>query len=81
MLRQIPYLRVIPSQANYFCIEVTDKYSAQELTRRLLADYGIMIKDCNSKNYLKGKNYIRISVRNSDDNDRLIAAFKELGAL
>ncbi len=81
LLRQIPYLRVIPSQANYFCIEVTDKYSAQELTRRLLADYGIMIKDCNSKNYLKGKNYIRISVRNSDDNDRLIAAFKELGAL
>ena len=80
-LRQIPYLRVIPTQANYFCIEVTDRFTSEELTKRLLADYEIMIKDCNSKNYLKGKNYIRISIRNSEDNDRLIAAFKELGGL
>ena len=81
LLREIPYLRIIPTQANYFCIEVTDKFSTEELTKRLLADYEIMIKDCNSKNYLKGKNYIRISIRNSEDNDRLITAFKELGGL
>ena len=81
LLREIPYLRIIPTQANYFCIEVTDKFTTEELTKRLLADYEIMIKDCNSKNYLKGKNYIRISIRNSEDNDRLIAAFKELGGL
>ena len=79
MLRQIPYLRVIPTQANYFCIEVTDKFTTEELTKRLLADYEIMIKDCNSKNFLKGKNYIRISIRDSFDNDRLYAALKELG--
>ena len=78
LLREIPYLRVIPSQANYFCLEVTGKFTSEELTKRLLADYEIMIKDCNSKNYLKGKNYIRVSVRNSQDNDRLIAALKEL---
>ena len=81
LLREIPYLRIIPTQANYFCIEVTDKFTTEELTKRLLADYEIMIKDCNSKNYLKGKNYIRISIRNSEDNDRLITAFKELGGL
>ena len=81
LLREIPYLRIIPTQANYYCIEVTDKFTTEELTKRLLADYEIMIKDCNSKNYLKGKNYIRISIRNSEDNDRLIAAFKELGGL
>ena len=79
MLRQIPYLRVISTQANYFCIEVTDKFTTEELTKRLLADYEIMIKDCNSKNFLKGKNYIRISIRDSFDNDRLYAALKELG--
>ena len=60
---------------------MTDRFTSEELTKRLLADYEIMIKDCNSKNYLKGKNYIRISIRNSEDNDRLIAAFKELGGL
>ena len=79
LLRQIPYLRVIPSQANYFCMEVTGRFTSEELTKRLLADYEIMIKDCDSKNFLKGKNYVRVSVRNSEDNDRLIAALKELG--
>jgi histidinol-phosphate/aromatic aminotransferase/cobyric acid decarboxylase-like protein/GTP:adenosylcobinamide-phosphate guanylyltransferase len=81
LLHQIPYLRVIPTQANYFCIEVIDKFTTEELTKRLLADYEIMIKDCNSKNYLAGKNYIRISIRNQEDNDRLVAALKELGRL
>ena len=78
LLRQVPYLRVIPSQANYFCLEVTGSFTSEELTKRLLADYEIMVKDCNSKNYLKGKNYIRVSVRDAEDNDRLIAALNEL---
>ena len=78
LLHQIPYLRLIPSQANYFCLEVTSRFTSEELTRRLLADYAIMVKDCNSKTSLQGRNYIRVSVRNSEDNDRLIAALKEL---
>ena len=78
MLHQITFLRVIPTQANYFCIEVTEKFTTEELAKRLLADYEIMIKDCNSKNFLKGKNYIRVSVRDSFDNDRLYMALKEL---
>ena len=80
LLREIPYLRVIPSQANYFCIEVVSQFTSEELTKRLLADYAIMVKDCNSKNFLKGRNYIRVSVRNSEDNDRLIAALKALAS-
>jgi len=78
-LQKIPYLRVIPTQANYFCIEVTALYTSEELTKKLLSDFGIMIKDCNSKSYLKGKNYIRISIRNSEDNDKLLTAFEKLG--
>ena len=78
MLRQIPYLRLIPSQANYFCLEITSGFTSAELTRRLLADYNIMVKDCDSKTALQGRNYIRVSVRNSEDNDRLVAALKEL---
>ena len=78
LLREIPYLRVIPSQANYFCMEVTDRFTSAELTERLLADYEIMVKDCNSKNYLQGRNYIRVSVRDTEDNNQLIRALKEL---
>ena len=77
-LREIPYMRVLPTQANYFCIELIDKYSSAELTKLLLERYNIMVKDCDSKNGLKGRNFIRISVRSQQDNDQLIAALKEL---
>ena len=77
-LRQIPYMRVLPTQANYFCVELIDKYSSTELTKLLLARYNIMIKDCDSKNGLKGRNFIRVSVRSQEDNDQLIGALKEL---
>jgi histidinol-phosphate/aromatic aminotransferase/cobyric acid decarboxylase-like protein/GTP:adenosylcobinamide-phosphate guanylyltransferase len=77
-LAKIPYLRVIPSQANYFLCEVVGRYSANELTELLLNRYNILIKDCNNKTGLKGKNYIRIAIRNSDDNDRLIKALQAL---
>ena len=49
LLREIPYMRVLPTQANYFCIELIDKYSSAELTKLLLERYNIMVKDCDSK--------------------------------
>ncbi len=78
LLKEIPYIRLIPTQANFFCLEVIDKYSSAELTKLLLERYNIMVKDCNSKTSLKGRNYIRISVRDEQDNDALIAALREL---
>src|SRR5690606_16739744 len=48
-LQTIPYLRVIPSQANFFLCEVTSKYSSFELARLLLDCHNIIIKDCSSK--------------------------------
>ena len=77
-LGKIPYLRVIPSQANYFLCEVVGRYSANELTGLLLNRYSILIKDCNNKTGLHGKNYIRIAIRTSEDNDKLIKALQAL---
>ena len=78
LLKEIPYLHLIPTQANFFCLEITDKYSSAELTKLLLEKYNIMVKDCNSKSSLKGRNFIRVSVRNQQDNDQLIRALKAL---
>lgn len=77
-LKEIHFLRVLPTQANYFCCEVKSPYTAAELTKQLLARFDIMIKDCNSKTSLKGLNYIRISIRNQADNDQLITALLNL---
>ena len=78
LLREIPYMKVLPTQANFFCIELTSKYTSAELTKLLLARYNIMVKDCDSKNGLKGRNFIRISVRSTEDNNQLIQALREL---
>lgn len=77
-LTDIPFLRVIPSQANYFLCQVTEKYTSEELTRRLLMDFNILIKDCDNKDGLKNKNYVRIAVRDQKDNDTLVNALKTL---
>lgn len=78
-LDDISYLRVIPSQANYFLCEVTDKFTSYELTLKLLTEFNILIKDCSSKNgFPKDKQYIRIAIRNREDNKRMIKALRSL---
>ena len=77
-LQQIPYLRVIPSQANYFLCELlTDKFSSKELTVRLLTDHDILIKDCSGKSAFSRGSYIRLAVRDRKDNHKLTEALKE----
>ncbi len=76
-LQTIPYLRVIPSQANYFLCEVTDKYTSAELTRKLIA-HNVMISDCGLKSNMKGHNLIRLAVRDRKDNSQLINILKTL---
>ena len=77
-LKAVPFLRVIPSQANYFLCEVTARYTATELTRLLLQHYNILIKDCGTKSAFAGKQYIRIAIRDRADNARFVEALKEL---
>ena len=77
-LQTVSYMRVLPSQANYFCCEVLGKFTSHELAKKLLAQFNIMIKDCNTKTFLEGKNFVRISVRDTADNDRLVDALLDL---
>lgn len=75
-LDKIEGLRIIPSQANYVMAELVCEHTTKEITRRLLIEYNILIKDLSSK--MGGKQYLRLAVRNTEDNDRLIAALKEV---
>lgn len=74
-LGEIPGIRVIPSQANYIMVELTNGMTAKELTRNLLLKYNLFVKDLSGK--IKGKQFLRLAVRNTEDNDRLLAALKE----
>ena len=76
-LQEIPYLHVIPSQANYFlCKLTTDKFTSTELAIRLLTDFDILIKDCSGKAAFSKGNYIRLAVRDRKDNHKLVEALK-----
>ncbi|MBR2125867.1 MAG: aminotransferase class I/II-fold pyridoxal phosphate-dependent enzyme [Akkermansia sp.] len=77
-LTAIPFLRVLPSQANYFLCEVLPPYTSRQLTELLLEKFDILIKDCSGKNAMKGRNFIRIAVRDERDNNVLVAAMKQL---
>lgn len=73
-LTKISYLRIIPSQANYFLCEVYSPYTSRSITELLLNKYNILIKDCSNKKGFNHKNYIRIAVRSKFDNDQLVSA-------
>ncbi len=77
-LREISFLRVIPSQANYLLCEVLSPYTSYELTLYLLSKDNILIKDCShKKGFPEGSQYIRLAVRDTKDNDKLIASLKD----
>lgn len=74
-LKTIPFLKVYPSQANYFLCQVTDRFTSHELALELLRN-NILIKDCGSKKAFDNGDYIRIAVRNRHDNHLLIEVLK-----
>lgn len=77
-LRQIPFLRVMPSQANYFLCEVLPPFTAREVVIKVLKIFNILTRDCSGKPGLRDGQYMRIAVRDHADNARLIDALKSL---
>jgi len=74
-LQKIDFLRVIPSEANYVLCEVLAPHTPRELAIHLLKKHNILIKDCTTKCYGP---YIRLAVRDTQDNNQLIDALKQL---
>lgn len=77
-LREIPFLHVMPSEANYFLCEILPPFTANELVLTMLKRFNILTRDCSNKIGFDGKQYMRIAVRNHEDNTRLIEGFKQL---
>lgn len=78
-LAKIPGIRVMPSQADFLMVELINGMTAKELTRKLLAGHGLLIKDLSGK--IPDGQYIRLAIRNAQDNDMLLDALKNLCTL
>lgn len=75
-LSKINWIKVIPSQANYIMIKLDDKkIKAKTLAKKLLVRHNILVKELTWK--MDWKDYLRIAVRNSKDNDSLLDALKK----
>lgn len=73
-LAKIKGVRVIPSQANFVMVELDEGISPKELLKKLLIKHNLLIKELTTKT--NGRNYLRLAVRNTEENDMLVAAMK-----
>ena len=77
LLSTLKGVKVYKSQANYLLCRL-DCLKATELTDILLSRYNIFIKDLSAKTGFPKGEFVRIAVRNRTDNDRLLAAMKDI---
>ena len=80
-LKSISYLRVMPSQANYFLCEILPPHTANEVVLYMLKHHNILTRDCSNKPGLDDRQYMRIAVRNHEDNTRLIDALRQFDGI
>ena len=75
-LTKIRALQVYPPDANFIFIGIQKSgLTAAQLKQRMLS-HGILIRDCSSFTCLD-EFYIRVAVKTRNENERLLAAFKE----
>jgi histidinol-phosphate/aromatic aminotransferase/cobyric acid decarboxylase-like protein/choline kinase len=76
-LVKVKYLRPINSQANYVLCEVFD-ISSEFLVDTLAYKYNLLIKNCSKKQGFNNKNYVRIAVKDSFENQKMLDALFEI---
>lgn len=77
-LKKLRDVRVLPSQANYVMAELTGSMTAGELTKLLLIEKNILIKDLSKKIKDNNRQFVRIAVRDRTDNEKIIKAWLEI---
>lgn len=77
-LEAISYLKALPSQANYIMCEVVGGKSSYDLAVELFDKYNLLIKDLSTKKGIAPKQFIRLAVRDEDDNAKLVKALQEI---
>ncbi|WP_404987657.1 aminotransferase class I/II-fold pyridoxal phosphate-dependent enzyme [Clostridium culturomicium] len=75
-LKNISFLKVYPSQANYVLCELKDGFKSKEMAIELLEKDNVLIKDLGEKTTFEGKEFIRLAVRDEEDNNYLLNVLK-----
>lgn len=73
----VSFLEVIESSSNYFLCKIKG-FKSGDLTRRLLEEHNILIKDCSNKLGFNAEDYVRIAVRDKEDNDYIVRVLSSM---
>lgn len=77
-LKKISFIRVMPSQANFFFLEVLPPYHPKQLCATLLKEYNILASACLAKKGIEPDKYMRIAVRDEVDNVKFLQAMSAI---
>lgn len=75
-----PWIRVFPTEANYILLKITDKRVKTEKLQVFLLEKRILIRSCTGFRGLSGS-FLRIAVKQRNENNALLSAFADFGAL
>lgn len=76
-LSKFKFLQVYPSQANFVLCRLKGGLQAKRLATDLLEKHNIFIKDLTGKDCLEPNKFIRLAVRDENDDNELLLALKE----
>lgn len=77
-LKELDFLEVYPSQANFIMCRVKPPYHSRELATQLLINHQILVKDLSGKKGLNGGEYIRVAVKSREENSLLCESLQYL---
>jgi threonine-phosphate decarboxylase len=75
MLQEIPWLRVYPSQTNFFLVEITKGPLTSTQLKNRLDTKGMLIRDCSDFDGLNNR-FFRLSVNKPEENKKLVEHLK-----
>lgn len=75
-LSSIKNLKVYPSQANFILCKLSGDNNSNKLAVELLKNCNIYIKDLTGKKCFDEEKFIRLAIRNKEDNDVLLGALR-----
>lgn len=76
-LKKVDGIRPVPSQANYIMVEITNGMTAKEVTKRMLLQHNMVIKNLFAKLQIDNRQFLRLAVRTQEENEKMIQALAE----
>ena len=76
-LNLINGIKPYESQANYIMIDLGAR-SSYEFCVECLENHNMLIKDLSSKNFFKGRNFIRVAIKDRRENDIFLKTIEEM---